>query len=418
MVVCIYFNIVLCLWRLIVSLKHKRLISFMWLLSFYFSIAIFVNGVDSVIIHNARFSGARWLISEDSQKSNVSFVLMFNCALVLGELLFFKFYKFKLPLLNTANIQIYKILNIFRLSYGVVLIASSLLYYLKMRGLGYTDYVEFKHSNWPFVFLFAASPFVTFSYVLNKKISVLFALSVFLFFAFYLNVRSFLLISFLPFLFCFIIKTCQISEFWKYGNFSKFSRYLLSFSIFIIVGSILGYQRSGMITLPEFGLPVGMHIIMDRFRDGFDSTGFNSLLVFMYGLLMPVYKIFDFQPPFVIDTPAIFAAIYEGFESKPTNYYHYPVLWYADAYASFQSYGFLMGFFWGAVLVTYEKLISISMLTFLIFIPFYSWTVYFLVRGAVGNSINSISYPFYLSLIIFTIFQILIKLKRVDCETF
>lgn len=412
----IYFNIVLCLWGLIVSLKHKRLISFMWLLSFYFSIAILVNGVDTVIIHDAKFSGARWLISEDSQKNNVIFVLMFNCALAVGELFFLKFYKFELPRLKTANIQFRKILNIFRLSYGVALIASSFLYYLKMRGLGYTDYVEFKDSNWPFVFLFAASPFVTFSYVLGKKISIIVSLFIFIFFAFYLNVRSFLLISILPLLFCFIIKNFQISENFNYGNFTRYIKYVFLFLIFIFLGSFLGYQRTGMITLPEFGLPVGMHIIMDKFRAGYDCTGFNSLLVFMYGLLMPIYKIFDLQPPFVHDTPAIFAAIYEGFESKPTNYYHYPVLWYADAYASFRSYGILMGFFWGAFLVTYERLISISMLTFLIFIPFYSWTVYFLVRGAVGNSINSISYPLFLSFIVFIIFQIIIKFKRVDCS--
>lgn len=408
-------NLLMCFWRLIVTIRMRRLISGVWFLTTYFSACMLIYGSNTPIRHHAKFSDQIWIIQIDSIHSNLLFVLGFNILLALGEMLTFIFLSRTLPDIKNISINKFGVLRRTHMLYGIMLIVGGALYWIKMSGLGYTDYVEYKMSNWPAVFFLSSAPFITIGIILRKHFLSLCGVFIFVYFAISLNVRSFILISGVPAAIIIILLYIGPIRTSIWQSIKKIWLPVFLVILFIAFGTLLMYQRTGRIYLPETGLPIGMHIIMDRIRHGAATVDWNSFKVMLNGIAMPAIKLFSIDLGVKQDSPVYYASIFEGFVGNPGSYYHYPVLWYADAYASFREWGIIIGLFWGILLTTVERLIAQSVLIFSIFLPYYVWMAYFIVRGAIGNAFLSICYEVYLNLgilvLIVVVFRILSKQK-------
>lgn len=397
--IVLLLNFLLCCWRLIATLRMKRLISGVWFLTSYFAICMMVFGADTPIKHHANFSGSMWTIQLESIHSNIIFVLFFNTLLAVGEIVTNFFMRRTVPDIKHIKPIQHALLERLNLIYGLMLVIGGCLYGIKMWGLGYSDYVEYKSSNWPAVIFLSSAPFITISFVLRRYLFGVLGVLFFIYFAISLQVRSFVLFSVMPAAVIIILIHFHGKSISIWNSFKRLGMPVMLILLLASFGAYLIYQRTGKLYLPESGLPIGMHIIMDKIRHGAATVEWNSFKVMLQGLAMPILKIFKIDFGVKFDTPAYFASIYEGFWGKTERYFHYPVLWYADAYAAFRDWGLLIGLFWGILLAVVERLVVQSLLTFCIFIPYYVWMAYFLVRGAIGNAFLSISYEVYLNLV-------------------
>ncbi len=304
-------------------------------------------------------------------------------------------------------------------TFALFLIVGSILYWIKMRGVGYRGYVEFQYqgSNWPAVFLWASAPLVCIFSMKKKFLLAGVCATPFLFFAYHLNVRSFALLSLIPLSIIYFFQHAKTERRFSAGSLRLFVKglpiilALVATSMFVTYekqSRLRGVPEQGQLTgMPDAGLVYGAGLIFATELNGYTNVEFNSLRKYLANIASPFIKLysklFSFKEKPIEDTPVVMARIIDGVPKNYEIYHHYPVLWYSDAVLSFGHYGVLFGILWGVVAAIWERLLRISWMVTSILLPFYCWHMYMLVRGAIAVAAAPISYALYVALLVFII---------------
>ena len=297
--------------------------------------------------------------------------------------------------------------RMYKLVFGIFLLAGSITYAIKMRGMGYLDYVQFKGSNWPIVFLWASSPFVTICALQKKYTYSVVGCIPFIFFALYLQVRSFALLSLVPVCVIFFLQQGAPEGVRKKLPLLKLTGGIILVSMLLLLSAAVTYLKVGRIVLPDAGIPYGMAIVFQETIKKGVYTGWVSLTGYLLNFLVPFFKLFHLRLPHIVDTPVYMARLIDGVPKWTTIYYHYPALWYADAFVSFGKAGVVLGLLWGSVFSFFECLIRRNVTFLGIFIPFFMWHVYMILRGAIAIASVPFSYAFYVQMMVIYVVSII-----------
>lgn len=408
-------NFLLCTGRLLWAFRNARVIAIVWCLITYHSFFLLLLVIEGGFITFKGFSGVSVKIGEDIIGLVCIFVLVFNIIFCLVEVLAYKIFRPKaaiswdLPKKNKETLHIQIVLL-------GCLIGGGIFYWLNMQGLGYRDYVEYSGSNWAVVFLWASSPLITLLVLQRRYSLAIIAVLPFVIFAFYLHIRSFLLLSMIP---------AIVVVFFQHivGNSNaSFIRKNTLLAIFIVVltliSSLIIKDKTGKeaFSLPDSELVYSMNLVFKAESREKLELGFNSLYLYGSNLMNPFFKlgqiigIIDRRS--IIDTPVYMARIVNGVPLTSKVYFHYPTLWYSDAYISFGLHGLWLAFFWGVILVLLEIVMCRTPMYLALILPFYVWHNYMLVRGSIAGAAAPFSYAFYLSYLIFFFTSLITKDKK------
>lgn len=395
------------LWRALVS---RRLIAVVWLLIAYFSLFLVLLAVNGPYGMYRGFIGERVTVKVETIQYVCEYVLIFNILFALSEIGVWKIFGLKRTQIEWRLSTQYPGLSILKMVFLGFLVGGTILYWFTMQGLGYRSYVEFKESNWPIVFLWASSPWIMLNVLQKKYFLGILGIIPFLFFAFYLDIRSFALLSLVPAAIIFYFQSIQETD----GRRIKITRLLAKgfviFGIFVALSTAIMYKKSedmsakGGEGLPDAGIVYGMGMAFEMTKRLDVYTGYNSLIKYSLNTINPFLRLFQIETPVIEDTPVYIAFLIDGVPKGWPVYFHYPTLWYADAYVSFGQWGVLLGLLWGLILSLWERLMLKHALLIGLFLPFYVWHAYMLVRGAIAGATVPFTYAIYVVAIVPLVF--------------
>jgi hypothetical protein len=403
----VFVNILLCFWRTGTALKNRSLLLVPWALISYHAIFFIFPVIEGQYTKYKAFNGTIVTVRESTIYDMCVYVVLFNSIFAITEIFVRYFIKAK----QTNNWELSKSdtwLNCACTIYGLFLFGGSVFYFIKMQGFGYREYVEYVGSNWTIVFLWAGTPFISLC-CLQKRYKIAFiAVLPFLIFSFLLKIRSFLLLSLIP---AFIIVFYQNIYILKRLKISVIIiSIIIMFSFLILVSSIIIFYKTGRVhILPDVGMGYGFGIVLEVLNKTNNYLGFNSLIKYFYNLANPFLKMFEileiYKRTEIIDTPVYLANIIDGAPLNYKTYYHYPALWYSDAFLCFGYNGLFLAAIWAGVNLIFEKIMSHNVLMLGIFLPFFTWHSYMLIRGATAGATVPFSYAFYFAMIVAIIFM-------------
>lgn len=390
-------NVAFCLTQVLYAKKKMNFSLFSWTFLSYFSVLLLVAVLRKSDFYEG-YSGQYVTYSDMDYLNVTGFVLVANLMFALGYLIVSKIRILRLSIADQwlSEFKMAKenpFGKILLPIYGVYFLLGVILYAVTSMGMSYSEFVEYQGSNWGIVFLYASSPIICILWMRGNYVPAILASSVFVYFSINLQVRSFFIFSLFPIIFIYFFSNIKASNsFFVWlkkpaGIFSILS--VLGLSLFII------FQKTGRFGLPEGTLVDSMIQVMHKLDSGAPGTGWDSTERFLYGFISPVLGFLNITPELNEDVQVYFASLIFGF-SRADVYYHYPSLWYSDAYSSFGWLGIFFGLFWGGLFYVLEKIIRKNKVIFCLFLPFYIWIVYMVMRGAIGNSAAAISYPVYI----------------------
>ena len=400
-------NFLLALSRLITAVASRRVVSLMWFLITYFSFFFIPVSLRENFIHRQGFTNNTVEITTTDIQNTLVFVLLFNIAFLLAELAAWRLVgndnKNKLWLLPKSS----RMLDAMSLAFLCYLILGTTLYGITSYQQGYRDYVEFQGSNWGLVFLWAGAPLIALAALRQQYLRALLASIPFLYFAVHLKVRSFALLSVIPIAIVLFLQIFQKSGIYKIKR-AKLLIYATAIGVLLLGSSAVilqlkaGNERVNL-ALPDSGMPAGTVIIM-KASDHYETrTGWDALTLYGKNFVNPFIrlgdKLFSIKSAEIVDPPVVMARLYDGVPKRWDVYFHYPALWYLDAYVAFGHAGILLGAFWGLIIVAWEKLMTRNNLLLGLLLPFFTWHIYMLVRGAIAGASAPMAYAFYLMLI-------------------
>ncbi|MEY4588598.1 MAG: hypothetical protein RL497_674 [Pseudomonadota bacterium] len=405
-------NIIIAFAGLYLSLKQHRLGTVVWFLISYFMLWFIPVALTDEITHIQKFTNGTIKIDQESIGKTLIFILAFNIIFFISDIVFYRMHRASIHI--PIAFKWGERSNITQCVFILFLLYGTIFYYLSTRNFSYTDYVE-NVASWPMVFMWCASSGICLA-ALRKKyvIASLMALP-FLYFMIHLKIRSFALLSIIPLL---IILYLQFSE-GQQSFLKNWRTYAVIIPIFI--GLLFGAAYSmntkqdkarNTSIFPDAGMPFGCIIITEGIRKDQISTGFDALKLYGSNISNPFRRLFGMHTPEIIDPPVIMAQIFEGFPKNHKTRYHYPVLWYTDAYLAFGLLGLLLAVFWSAVLNFWERLASYNASTFCILLPVYCWHAYMLVRGAISGAAVPFLYSVYIAAIVFMTIDYSSLIKR------
>ncbi|MDA8095086.1 MAG: hypothetical protein M0T84_14505 [Betaproteobacteria bacterium] len=407
-----FVNVVLSVIRLWRTLKSRRLIAAIWLLITYFSIFLLGLAFAGPFDHVRGWHHDVVTIHARTIRYMCGYALVFNGLFALAEgglgwILGLK------PSRVAWQIDRNKPgLGVAGLVFLGMMLAGAASYWTEMRGLGYHNYVQYDHSSWSQVFLWASSPFITLSALQRRYLRAALATIPFLVFAVYLDVRSFALLSLVPAAIVFYFQTLADRK-----NFMMLlARSLVVFFLLVGVSAVVMHKKAedmsapGARGLPDAGLVYGMGIAFQMTDEVGVHTGYNSLTKYAYNLVNPFLRLFKYKPPKIEDTPVYIARLMEGIPAGWPIYFHFPALWYSDAYVSFGASGVVLGLLWGVVLSAWERLMLGRPELLGLLLPFYTWHGYMLVRGATAIAAVPFMYSAYVALAVGGVFLLSAKL--------
>ena len=215
-----------------------------------------------------------------------------------------------------------------------------------------------------------------------------------------LSVRSFLLLSLIP---LFIVFLMQLSSLGRAQRAKLTKRILgVAFAAAVLLGSSAAvmYQKGGSLGLPDAGLPIGAAVIFEAARSEGVQTEWSALKLFGLNLINPFMRLFSISKPEIVDNPVVMAQLFDGIPVDSKVYYHYPTTWYSDAFLSFGLSGLFIPVLWALILCVWERVLVTRTLILGLMLPFYTWFIYMLVRGATAISTVPFSYSVYIVFII------------------
>ena len=399
------FNAALSLLRTYQCLKQGRFMGIVWMLIAYFALFSIPLAFEGKMSHYRDYSGDWIEITPADFHIAIVYMVSFNAIFFVVEWLAWKLFGATKQSNWTLPIRIPYLSNLSML-YSILLVVGTIFYWYTTRGQNYTDFVEYKGGNWGQVFLMAASPLITiFALQKRYKMAVVLCLP-FLYFAVHLHVRSFALLSLIPVVIVYLLQFCTNRNI-TFEEKAKKAIMLVGFLIIsiglstaIVVSKRNKVEVASHDILPDMGMPYGSAIIMklsDKYKV---ATGFDSLSLYAANFANPFRKLVGMAAPGIEDTPAVMAALWDGYPPWSDTYYHYPTLWYGDAYVSFRYYGLWLAALWAIVLVLWERILTHSKLLFAILLPYFTWHAYMLVRGAIAGAAVPFSYAAYVSIIV------------------
>jgi hypothetical protein len=409
----ISLNILVALSGFILAALQRRLGIINWALILYFMLWFTPLATADNIKHIQNFSNGMIRVDQTSIFATQIFILLFNTLFLFCDQLFFRLHK-RTPE-GLADYTWPKKYDLALVAFFAMLAYGSIGYYLNTRDFTYTDYVE-NVASWPMVFLLTASSGICLAAFRRNYLLCAIMIVPFIYFMVHLKVRSFALLSIIPAL---IILAMQLNN--KRAIFTNVKLYVVFIPIFIALLFFANYamdtkQKKARETslFPDAGMPIGCTIIMQGIRQEDIATHFDSLKLYGANLSNPFRRIFGIQAPDLVDPPVVMARIYEGFSKHEKSRYHYPVLWYTDAFLAFGLLGVLFAVFWAFMLNVFERLTTHNTITMCIFLPAYCWHSYMLIRGAISGSAVPFLYAVWIAILVFLVLGIkeLLQLGR------
>ena len=403
-------NLTFCVVRLWRALVTRRLIAVVWLLTAYFSLFLVLLALDGPYGMYRGFVGERVIVSTETIRYVCEYVLIFNILFAISEISVWKVMGLKRDQIKWQLITRDPRLSLAKMAFLSFLIGGAILYWFTMQGLGYRSYVEFKESNWPIVFLWASSPWITFNVLQKKYFIGIIGTFPFLFFAVYLDIRSFALLSLVPAAIIFYFQSIEGVGGKKIKTTRLLAKGFAIFCIFVALSTAIMHKKSqdmnakGGEGLPDAGIVYGMGMAFEMTKKLDVYTGYNSLIKYSLNTVSPFLRLFQIETPVIEDTPVHIAFLIDGVPKGWAVYFHYPTLWYSDAYVSFGQSGLILAFLWGLILSLWERLMLKRPILIGLFLPFYVWHAYMLVRGATAGATVPFTYAIYIVIIVALIF--------------
>ncbi len=410
-------NLVLCLLLLWHSARNARAVSLVWFMNAYFAWFFLLMSNNGPYSRSRGFTAELITVNQATIDYLAVYALACNVLFFIGYSILFSLsggnrYPARWEADGSA-----RWVRFAAHIYLAFLIVGSLLYWLKMRNLGYRGYVEFQFqgSNWPVVFLWASAPYACLMAMQKRFVLAVAATLPFMFFALHLNVRSFALLSLIPISIVFYFQKVRVAKKFGADSIKLFIKGLPIILILIATSIVITYNKQsrlhgvpdeGQLTgLPDSGLVYGAGLVFSATLKSDIHLGFNSLQKYFVTLATPFVKLgtklMGIPAPLLEDTPVFMARVIDGVPKNYSVYHHYPVLWYSDAIVSFGQWGVILGLLWGAVAALWERFLRVSWTLCALLLPFYCWHMYMLIRGATAVAAVPISYAMYVSLLVF-----------------
>lgn len=402
-----FLNFIFSALRLYFCFKARRLISIAWFLIAYFSWFFIPVVMGGSFKHYRTFPGELVTITNETIANAIVFIFIFNVIFFITEASLWKVIgpkkndqEWVLPvksvLLNRLQIALFSLMILGTVLYGITSFTHE-----------YRDYVEYRGSGWGLVFLWASSSLITLLALRKKYTLAILACLPFIYFTLQLHIRSFALLSIIPVI---IVYMLQVSSEGRSGVLKKilFGGAMLLGVLMLSSAVLMDKQGKGSkgFNLPDSGMPYGTVIVMELTNKFKASTEWDSLTLYGRNLINPFLRFFstinltDTAILDIVDPPVVMAQLYDGVPKNWGVYFHYPTLWYMDAYLSFGYYGLMLAIFWAFVLVLWESLITRNILLFGLMLPFYTWHIYMLIRGATAGATVPFSYAVYITFIV------------------
>lgn len=397
-------NLALVLTRAWRSLFKRRLIAIVWLLVAYFSFFLVGLALEGEYKHYRGFTGDLLTVRSETIRYICVYVFSCNLLLALSEMLTWKLFGLKSSQISWKLSARDSRIRIANWIFLTLLLAGAVFYWLTMQGSDYRAYVESKSSNWPVVFFWASSPFITLAILQRKYWQGGLAITPFLFFAFYLDIRSFALLSLIPaaivFYFQLLEKTSRRKTLPILAKGFVIACVLIGASAVVMHKKSIDMDLRNTGGLPDSGMVYGMGMAFEMTKRIKEYTEFNSLTKYALNTINPFLRLFGVPLPVIKDTPVHIAGLIDGVPSDWPVYFHYPTLWYTDAFVSFGGGGVLLAVFWGVLLSLWERLMLRRTILIALFLPFYTWHAYMLIRGATAVATVPFSYSIYVVIIV------------------
>lgn len=402
-------------WR---ALLTGRLVAVVWILVVYFSFFLVGLAIDGPFRQHRGFTGDVLLVKADTIRYVCSYVLTYNVLLAFGEIVTWRIFGLRRAKiqweLNPRKTSLTPLLVVFL----ALLIGGATGYWLIMEGSGYRTYVESRASNWPLVFFWASSPFITISVLQKNYLRAVLASLPFLFFAIYLDVRSFALLSLIPAAIIFYFQALHKIKVRRRKAIPLLVKGVVISAVLLALSAVVMHKKAGDMDtgnaggLPDAGMVYGMGMAFEMTNRIDEFTGYNSLIKYSLNAINPFLRLFNVEIPTIEDTPVHIAQLIDGVPKDYSAYLHYPALWYTDAYVSFGSGGVWLGLLWGILLSLWERLMLRRTLLIGLFLPFYTWHAYMLVRGAISIATVPFMYSIYIVAAVALTFMLLSSKQR------
>lgn len=401
----VFANIYLCITQIRRALRERSLSAFVWVFLCYFAVlSPFELILRSPFLEG--YSGYERVFEDADYLRAMAFMFSANVCLALGYSL-----GGEGPGERLSNYAVSSRNHFYRMAMPLLLaayVAGFFLFFKTAGGMGYTEFVEYQGSNWGLVLVYLSSPAICLLSMRKRYgLAAVMALP-YVYFSVVLQVRSFFVFSLLPIVVIYYLDNKPASL-----GLTLSRRGIGFFAVLVgllLANFVVTQNKTGQISLPEQQLLRNFIQVSARIAEDGGFTGFDSTIRLLYGVIAPLGAIFNYQPALPDDVQVYFARLIFG-ASTLSGYFHYPSLWYADAYASFGWLGALVGLAIGGWLRVAEKAISFSKISFSLFLPFYIWNVYMILRGAMGNSVAAISYPLYMAALLYLLLIIALLVR-------
>ncbi|MBM4196614.1 MAG: hypothetical protein FJ197_05855 [Gammaproteobacteria bacterium] len=406
------------------SLKAGRLVAMLWILITYhgiFLIQLFLGGPFTKF---RGFPGDVVSISAETIAALAWYVLAFNLIFAFVENIVWRLSGGRSEPRAAWEIdQEPNWLAGARWIYLAFLIGGGIWYWFKMAGGGYRDYVQLQQSNWPVVFFWASAPLITILALLKRPWLAALACVPFLFFAVYLKVRAFALLSIIPAAVVLYFQAIGASSARRQHFFKPIAVGVAIFAALVAVSVLVTFQKMakiegtpnapGEITgLPDAGMIYGSAIVFEYVRDTATSLGSDSLLLYGWNWVNPFLLLAGLERQVLLDPAVFMANIVDGVPLNSAVYFHYPTLWYGDAFLTFGNAGLLLAGLWGLIVSLWERFMTRNMVLLALLLPYYTWHAYMLVRGSPSSATVPLSYAAYVAALVLVVLSQQRFLKR------
>jgi len=402
--ILVILNSLLCLYAIRVSIKSKSNIVIWWVLALYFSI-IYLIKLFTFKQHLHGFSNQEIIITDETKLFNILIWFTYNLIFFIGQLLFIN----KTKSIPTTFLQLY---NWKRIYYILLIVLGIIIFPLfkRLSNLNYTDFIEYKGGAWDLIFFQVSIPLVTISIKLKKRFTPFIVMVIGVILAYITSVRSLALMPVLSYIVLYIDEFLH-----NKSSFNTLKKNTITGVVIIsfILIMITSYIRNNEIGLPENAL-VDINLVLFQNINISEPLGLITYLNYFLGLLRPLLSgIFDFSnlPQSVAEFNSEVFYDYSSLNNL-SNYYHMPGLWYNEVLVSAGYFGFAVVFFYSLLLHLLEIFLKKNPIVYTLFLPIFVWNIYFVFRGASDNTLSSISYSFWILLILYIINKNLDRLKQ------
>lgn len=378
------------------DVKRKSVLSYVWVIITYYSLFIFISSLSEIVIEQG-YIGSLVKTSETTKFTVAYYVTIFNIIFALSLHYFEKFWN-RIIVKEKAPTKS-KNYNVAFIVLGIFIAFGGLSYFSLMSGKDYYDYVTMTDSAWSQVFLWAGSPSIIY-FAMRRNYFVALALCIpFVLLVLQLKVRSFALLSVVPL----IIYAALNPE----KQSLVLRRVATGLSVLVVFYLFFFLRESD--SLPDAFLPMYMNTVFEVHQVDAIVTDLPGISQYLFNFIRPFVILLGIDTGTYYDTPYYLASIITG-SDRTIN--HFPSLWYSDTYVNFGYYGVLIGIFYALVISLMARVINLNETLYSLFLPYYAWHNYLLIRGATTIASVPFMYSFYVSVMLIMVIWVLRKVSE------